>query len=289
MKKKWLFIPIFILILILTLLPASLISANPGEIVVNGDFQTGIADPWDGIAASIDNDGFGNYFLNAYGAADAWSGMRQCINTSDPNFFVSYSVWPQGAEDGNENPYVYFRIYLYPLLDCLPGSSDSVAEVWDPTLTFTDWQITKNRSFTEWWDDQHPGVPIPDFQSISINCYSRNSSAWYDDVSIVYKDTVSSSEPEPEPVPMWERGDQQMVCYQVWVNDDGCFEFVFWWEYKDNNHVMIYDMEGTEVFSIDMPYGKASFEACLGDGTYTVKTFHDDMSEPLQEFTISKP
>ena len=89
--------------------------------------------------------------------------------------------------------------------------------------------------------------------------------------------------------PMWERGDQKMVCASVWVNDNGCFEFVFFYEYADNNHVMIYDTDGNEVFAIDMPYGKASFEACLGDGTYTVKTFHDDMSTPLQEFTISKP
>ena len=142
MKKKWLILPIFILILGLALLPASLISANPGEIVVNGDFQTGTADPWFGVSASIDNDGSGNYFLNAYGAADAWSGMQQNINTSDPNFFVSYSVWPQGVAGGSEPPNVYFRIYLCPDLNC-PGSSDSVAESWNPTLTFTNWQITK--------------------------------------------------------------------------------------------------------------------------------------------------
>jgi hypothetical protein len=91
--------------------------------------------------------------------------------------------------------------------------------------------------------------------------------------------------PEPEP---WVRGDRDMVCYQVWVNDNGCFEFVFWYEYKDNNLVKIYDTKGNEVFSIDMPYGKASFEACLANGTYMVKTFHNDMSEPLQEFLIAK-
>jgi len=91
---------------------------------------------------------------------------------------------------------------------------------------------------------------------------------------------------EPEP---WVRGDRGMVCYQVMVNDKGCFEFVFWYEYKDNNWVKIYDENGSEVFSIDMPYGNASLEACLSDGQYTVKTFHNDMSTPLQEFMIGKP
>jgi hypothetical protein len=99
------------------------------------------------------------------------------------------------------------------------------------------------------------------------------------------KGKVIESVTEPQP---WVRGDRSMVCYQVWVNDNDCFEFVFFYEYADNNHVFIYDEGGNEVFSIDMPYGDASFEACLADGTYTVKTFHDDMSEPLQEFVIAK-
>jgi hypothetical protein len=106
---------------------------------------------------------------------------------------------------------------------------------------------------------------------------------------IISRCLPSSKAAQPEPEPMWVRGDRDMVCYKIEVNDNGCFEFVFWWEYKDNNWVKIYDKDGNEVFSIDMPYGKASFEACLNDGTYTVKTFHTDMSTPLQEFTISKP
>lgn len=99
-------------------------------------------------------------------------------------------------------------------------------------------------------------------------------------------DKIKNSKAEG-PTP-WVRGDRDMVCYQVWVNDDGCFEFVFWYEYKDNNWVKIYDMAGNEVFSVDMAYGDASFEACIADGIYTVKTFHVDMSEPLQEFVIAK-
>ena len=96
--------------------------------------------------------------------------------------------------------------------------------------------------------------------------------------------------PAPVPVvePVWVR-DVQMTCYQVWVNEDNAFEFVFWWEYRDNNWVKIYDMSGNEIFSIDMPYGDAHFIANLPDGMYTVKTFNVDSVTPIQIFTIGKP
>ena len=110
---------------------------------------------------------------------------------------------------------------------------------------------------------------------------------WHVDwITVWYTGSVIPCESAPEP---WVRGDRDMVCYQVWVNDNGCFEFVFFWEYADNNWVKIYDKNGNEVYSIDMPYGDARFEACLPDGMYTVKTYHDDMSEILQEFMIGKP
>ena len=82
---------------------------------------------------------------------------------------------------------------------------------------------------------------------------------------------------------------QEMTANQVWVNEAGCFEFVFWYEYASNNWVKIYDMSGVEVFSIDMTHGKANFEACLPDGMYTVKTFHNGFEKPIQEFVIGKP
>ncbi|MFC2145078.1 T9SS type A sorting domain-containing protein [Actinomycetota bacterium] len=87
---------------------------------------------------------------------------------------------------------------------------------------------------------------------------------------------------------VWVR-DVDMTCYQVWINEDNNFEFVFWYEYENNNWVKIYDMAGIEVFSIDMPNGAANFEAVLPDGMYTVKTFHNGMETPIQEFIIGKP
>lgn len=87
--------------------------------------------------------------------------------------------------------------------------------------------------------------------------------------------------------PVWIRN-HELTCYQVWVNEDNEFEFVFWWEYFNNNWVKIYDMAGNEVFSIDMKYGDANFTADLPDGMYTVKTFHEE-GKILQEFVIGKP
>jgi hypothetical protein len=105
--------------------------------------------------------------------------------------------------------------------------------------------------------------------------------------TVAKKKTKAIQAPSIVAPPAWIRTGP-MVCYQVWVNDDNNFEFVFWWEYKDNNWVKIYDMAGNEVFSIDMPYGDAHFVANLPDGMYTVKTFNDQ-PQPLQTFIIGKP
>ena len=63
--------------------------------------------------------------------------------------------------------------------------------------------------------------------------------------------TIDKATDKVEEPAIWQR-DHKMQCYQVWINEDNNFEFVFWWEYKNNNWVKIYDMEGAEVFAIDM-------------------------------------
>ncbi|MBN1299460.1 MAG: T9SS type A sorting domain-containing protein [Actinobacteria bacterium] len=67
------------------------------------------------------------------------------------------------------------------------------------------------------------------------------------------------------------------------------FHYLTCWEYASNNWVKIYDMDGVEVFSIDMEKGNARFEADLPDGMYTVKTFHNGFETPIQEFLIGRP
>jgi len=67
-----------------------------------------------------------------------------------------------------------------------------------------------------------------------------------------------ASKPEVEEEEVWER-DHEMECFKVWVNEDNNFEFVFWWVYKDNNHVHIYDMDGILVREIDFEKEKPHF------------------------------
>ncbi|MCJ7472988.1 MAG: T9SS type A sorting domain-containing protein [Actinobacteria bacterium] len=86
---------------------------------------------------------------------------------------------------------------------------------------------------------------------------------------------------------VWVRN-HEMTCYQVWINEDNNFEFVFWWEYANNNHVQIYDMAGNLVWETDFSKGQSHFVAELPDGMYTVKTFHE-YGHILQEFVIGKP
>lgn len=79
-----------------------------------------------------------------------------------------------------------------------------------------------------------------------------------------------------------------MTCYRVWVNEDNKFQFIFWYPYRDNNWVKIYDMSGKEVYSIDMPYDNPNLIVDLPNGMYTVKTFTVGSTEPIQTFVIGK-
>jgi len=78
-----------------------------------------------------------------------------------------------------------------------------------------------------------------------------------------------------------------MTCWQVWINEDNDFQFIFWYPYKDKNWVRIYDMEGSMVFEIDLPEYDPKLIVDLPDGMYMVKTYRDQ--ELLQEFLIGKP
>lgn len=104
---------------------------------------------------------------------------------------------------------------------------------------------------------------------------------------IICQDTVNFVV-NPATKSTWVRT-MPMTCWQVWINEDNNFEFIFWWEYKNNNWVKIYDMEDKLVWEIDFSLGEPRFEVDLPDGMYTVRTFHDDFENPIQEFIIGKP
>lgn len=87
--------------------------------------------------------------------------------------------------------------------------------------------------------------------------------------------------------PVWVRT-IPMTCWQVWINEDNKFQFIFWYPYKNNNWVKIYDMEGNMVFEADIQLDDPSLIADLPDGMYIVKTYHCS-NVPIQEFVICKP
>jgi len=78
-----------------------------------------------------------------------------------------------------------------------------------------------------------------------------------------------------------------MTCWQVYVNEEGNFEFIFWWEYGSSNWVSIYDSQGNLVYRESFPNDEPIVEVDLPDGFYTVKTFHEE-GNILQEFVIGK-
>ena len=81
---------------------------------------------------------------------------------------------------------------------------------------------------------------------------------------------------------------REMTCFLAEITEDNMFRLVFIYPYGDNNWVRIYDMGGNMVYEVDMPYDNPIIIVDLPDGTYTVKTFHDQ-PEPLQTFVIGKP
>jgi len=107
-------------------------------------------------------------------------------------------------------------------------------------------------------------------------------------VSLLPDDTfnIEGEEGSIIETPVWVRT-IPMTCWKVWVDEDNGFQFIFWYPYKNNNWVRIYDMESNIVFETDLLLQNPNLIVDLPDGMYTVKTFHDS-EEPIQEFVIGK-
>lgn len=116
--------------------------------------------------------------------------------------------------------------------------------------------------------------------STGVHWYSRKDVNHH--VRPIRAFTIAGEEEEPA----WVRT-MPMTCWQVWINDDNNFQFIFWYPYMDENIVRIYDMEGNIVFETDLPVHDPNLIVDLPDGMYMVKTFHGLV--PLQEFMIGKP
>jgi len=278
MKKRWLIIPFLTLalILVLILLPVSFISANPENLVLNGDFSLG-STGWQTQNAQFPP---GEYAW-IYSTDSMWSVVYQDISTSNKNLKFSFSIRPI-AYDGNGFIGAGFTLYKNGnTVDPDPDKSYAYHN-YHQNLQLNEWY---SGSFTikELWQD-YQGTSMPDFDTIGV--WVETSSTFVE----CYVDNIKLepySEAEEEEV-AWIR-DREMGCKNVWVNQDGDFQFSFVYPYADNNWVKIYDMAGNLVYEVDMPYDNPNIIVDLPDGTYTVKTFHVDPATPIQEFVIGKP
>jgi hypothetical protein len=281
-KKRWLIFPLITLsiILIFTFIPASFVSASPGNLVLNGDFSNG------GVYWSKDYANFWDFGGSHGGIADVWSVTEddsyiwQSIETGNNNLELSFDVFRKNPGYDNESfivagfnlykdaVYLGYAQYNYEAainnfpLNVWSGGSFSIAHAW------------KN------FDGENNGGDLPDFDWIKVWVnVDYGGEAYFDNIML------TSSDDDKEEV--WVRT-QEMTCKQVWVNEDNKFQFSFIYPYRDNNWVRIYDMAGIMVYEVDMPYDNPNIIVDLPDGTYTVKTFHDQIA-PIQEFVIGKP
>jgi hypothetical protein len=264
MRKKWLIILIFILAFIIILLPTSFITAEPGNLIINGDFSDGSSN-W-GIHGPVNISGgvalVGPDFSQAF--------IDQGINTSRKDLKLSFDVNPITYGSGDLS--VGFNIYNGPNVGYTRYDYNS--------FPIGEW--TRNISFNiaDCFYDGN-GVDLPDFTYILIFLSSsNNATVYFDNVKLTYPESEGSEEPA------WVRT-MPMTCWQVWINEDNNFQFIFWYPYKDKNWVRIYDMEDNMVFETDLPWHDPNLIVDLPDGYYMVRTYHGE--EMLQEFLIGKP
>ena len=130
--------------------------------------------------------------------------------------------------------------------------------------------------------DGHPHF----IESLDLRWMDQGISGVWVDINPPVPTTDANCSSSPSPSQQWVRT-MPMTVWQVWINEDNNFQFIFWYPYKDNNWVRIYDMDGNMVFEVDLPVHDPNLIVDLPDGMYTVKTYHDQ--ELLQEFIIGKP
>ncbi len=273
MKRRWLILPFLTLafVLVFTLLPVSFISADT-NLVKNSGFNNGL-DNWgtegDVYWGSNYGDPGGGILVEG-NDTDSWEGVGQSIDTSNKNLRFSFDYYLEKYESPGVIG-IGFNLYKNG------GFVDGVE------IGFTDQAGHYSAKISEMYSDTHGGADLPPFDEIEIGVgVWDKATAYFDNVKL-----ESSGGGEAEEEEVWVR-DHEFQCWQVWVNEANAFEFVFVWEYANNNHVQILDKDGNVVFYIDLPKGGCHFVADLPDGTYTVQNYHE-YGHILREFVISKP
>jgi hypothetical protein len=282
---------LFIVTILLFLIPATSIAADPVNLVVNGDFSQGAGglDGWT-VTPGLGSVSGGQLVLNGTTGVQAMAGTTSPINLNDPD---SSAIW--------NDPRITFRIEVAPKS---PGF-DFHLNLFCPQDNgyYIMWVYNLNTNYSvnvkEWLASYYPARKMSDFSQvyqIFLRANSGSSIFYVDNIFLGLGDPLS--EPDEgkndaadntyQKEDIWVRN-TEMTCKNVWINDSGDFQFSFIYPYADNNWVRIYDMAGKMVYEVDMPYDNPNIIVDLPNGMYTVKTFNVDPANPIQTFVIGKP
>ena len=287
MKNKIFISLVLAIVLIFLLIPSSFLGAKPANILQNGDFETGSFVPgWSPSFATV-------FYDNTYGGTFSYVASLKVIpginNVSVINQFIdnyyssnlnlSFSYW-NVFSSGESSVEINF-------IDSSTNLSN--ARLATGNLPYNSSWESRSYNILQWWDNEHPNTSFPYFDRILVSAKQFGNvfgDLWVDNF---YLGQVQASNPSSDTIkPDWVRT-MPMTCWNVWINEDNNFQFSFIYPYKNNNWVKIYDMGVNLVYESDLPYKNPNLIVDLPDGTYTVKTFHNDMSIPIQEFVIGKP
>ena len=288
--KKFIFTVLFLLTLILLILPAGYLYAQP-NLITNGDFETQDYASWTFEATSgstgstdvISENSGANYFayIQTYNGD---IGYYQDISITSPDLALSFDV--RSSVDNLHNHFYYTLTYYSG------GTSGTIIATrgWNETIEYTNWTTISDPNVM----DTFPSTDFSNADTVRVRfrvIYNSSTQQYvksdFDNFILTYNETPSQATEEVVEEPFWVRT-MPMTCWQVWINEDNNFQFIFWYPYKDNNWVRIYDMEGNMVFEVDLPVHDPNLIVDLPDGFYLVKTFHCS-DEPIQEFIIGKP
>ncbi|MCJ7473018.1 MAG: hypothetical protein MUP02_09465 [Actinobacteria bacterium] len=292
MKKVIISIAVFALMMAAFFLPSKDISADPGNLLTNGDFESGSFNPgWSATDHTV------VFFDNTYGGVFSYiAELDTHAILVEGNIFYIYPVIYQTVYNITspdlDFSYDYWNVFssgvvrvAFHLVDSSTNISKGV--LLDTPDNITKWS-TREHNIIQWWKEQHPNESMPSFDAVSVIVTLRGDELvrlFVDNFYLGYHRALASVSEEVQEV-KWVRP-MPMTCWQVWINEDNNFQFIFWYPYKDKNWVRIYDIEGNMVYEVEVSLDDPNIIVDLPDGFYNVKTYHDQ--ELLQEFLVGKP
>lgn len=293
MKKPVIFI-IFLASALIFFIPLSSINADPDNLVFNGDFSQGAdgLEGWTTTSSVVDEElllfsGGGEVYASTTSAIDLTDPINNAI-WNDPRATLRFDICADSPSGGSPSGGFDLHLNLYD------GAEYYYLWIWDINpFSIHPGFTTYSINIKDWLKRDLPPKNMSDFIEVyRVYLKSRLVNVYIDNIFIGLGDPPSESDEEEnsdsvQEESVWVRN-HPMTCYQVWINEDNAFEFVFWWEYLNNNHVQIFDASGNLAWEIDFKKGNPHFVAELPDGMYTVKTFHE-AGHILQEFVIGKP